>query len=106
MAAYDPKRPRPSTHDEEEPAPVEALLDPEPELAVEPEAAAEPEAVEVDLRVPSSNGSGPKVASEVPVAAAPEEGTANRAVVAAALGAAGLVALLVAILLRRRRRVD
>jgi LPXTG-motif cell wall-anchored protein len=37
------------------------------------------------------------------VAAAPEEGTANRAVIAA-LGAAGLVALVLALLLRRRRR--
>jgi LPXTG-motif cell wall-anchored protein len=44
------------------------------------------------------------VASEVPVAAAPEEGTANRAVLFAGLAGAGLVALLVAIVLRRRRR--
>ena len=38
MAAYDPKRPRPRA-DGEEPAPVEALLDPDP---AEPVAVAEP----------------------------------------------------------------
>lgn len=59
--------------------------------------------VEVDLRVVSSNGSEVRVGSDVPIAAAPEEGTANRAVVVA-VGVAGLVAVLLAILLRRRRR--
>jgi hypothetical protein len=62
--------------------------------------------VEVDLRDASPNGSGGRVGSEVPVAAAPEEGTANRAVVIAGLSAAGLLALVLAILLRRRRRTD
>lgn len=58
--------------------------------------------VEVDLRVVSPNGSEVRVGSDVPIAAAPEEGTANRAVVVA-VGVAGLVAVLLAILLRRRR---
>ena len=53
---------------------------------------------------PSSPGQVP--GSEVPVAAAPDEGTANRAVMIAALTAAGLLALVVAIVLLRRRRVD
>lgn len=64
------------------------------------------EPVEVDLRDASQNGSGARSGSEVPVAAAPEEGTANRAVLIAGLSAAGLVALVLAILLRRRRRTD
>jgi hypothetical protein len=99
MAGYDPKRPRPTAVDEaDEPAPVEALLAP-----VAPEAAAP----DVDLRDQRGSGVGERpgvVASEVPVAAAPEEGTANRAVLFAGLAGAGLVALLVAIVLRRRRR--
>lgn len=127
MAAYDPKRPRPSTGSSEEPAPVDALLDPSPSTgstqavridepppadgsgsAGEPESAGK-ETVEVDLRDPSSNGpTNPNhvVGPEVPVAAAPDEGTANRAVMIAALTAAGVFALIVAILLLRRRRVD
>lgn len=199
MAAYDPKRPRPAADTTDEPAPVEALLDPAPasdsdgagddsvsddivlvesvtdellvdeatgdvigerittddvvldagsgevlaaeetveQIVVDPvsgeievEASVtdlledrpgdatgatdghdtggedgdggEPD-VEVDLRVVSSNGSEVRVGSDVPIAAAPEEGTANRAVVVA-VGVAGLVAVLLAILLRRRRR--
>jgi hypothetical protein len=104
MAGYDPKRPRPTAVDEaDEPAPVEALLAP-----VAPEVAAPALAApEVDLRDQRGSGVGERpgvVASEVPVAAAPEEGTANRAVLFAGLAGAGLVALLVAIVLRRRRR--
>lgn len=99
MAGYDPKRPRPTAVDEaDEPAPVEALLAP---------AASEVATPEVDLRDQRGSGVGERpgvVASEVPVAAAPEEGTANRAVLFAGLAGAGLVALLVAIALRRRRR--
>jgi hypothetical protein len=64
------------------------------------------DALEVDLRDASPNGSAARFGSEVPVAPAPEEGTANRAVLIAGLGAAGLVALVLAILLRRRRRAD
>jgi hypothetical protein len=149
MPAYDPKRPRPQSGDAEEPAPVEALLDPEDlgpgegvdevvaEMVIEEVTVDEESgdvtvettvidevvtsdgvvmvsetiveelpgaALEVDLRDTGSNGSSPKPGSEVPVAAAPEEGTANRAVLIAGLSAAGLLAVVLAILLRRRRR--
>ena len=62
--------------------------------------------VEVDLRDASPNGSDGRVGSEVPVAPAPEEGTANRAVLLAGVGAAGLLAIVLGLLLRRRRRTD
>jgi hypothetical protein len=115
MAAYDPKRPRPSGGGSEEPAPVDALLDPSPgtgsteTVKVDDPAPADSEAIEVDLRDAASHGApSPEqvVGSDVPVAAAPDEGTANRAVMVAALTAAGLLALVVAVLLLRRRRVD
>jgi hypothetical protein len=153
--AYDPKRPRPRA-DADEPAPVEALLDPQevpvaseapedakvsdadptatdptaPEpTAPEPEptdtavtepAASEPTVIEPDeapgepdvaepaavlgRQVPgaSSNGSGTRSAPDVPVAPAPEEGTTNRAVLAAAIGGA-VLAVLVWLLWHRRR---
>lgn len=102
MASYDPKRPRPSAGETEEPAPVEALLSPGPETP-EP-ASADDAAVEVDLRVVASNGSAPKAARDVPVAPAPEQGTANRAILAAAAGSAVVLALVVVVLWRRRRR--
>lgn len=132
MAAYDPKRPRPSsTSDPDEPPPVDALLEPAPDTPA-PEAAADappaedagpgadapepdardPEQVdEVDLRTAAStsgNGSrpAPKRVTEVPIAPAPEEGTANRAVLIAALVSTTAVAVLVALLLRRRRHRD
>lgn len=102
MAGYDPKRPRPTTVDEaDEPAPVEALLAPAAPEAVAPE---------VDLRVQPVAGVAEvaerpaATASEVPVAAAPEEGTANRAVLFAGLAAVGVVGVFVALILRRRRR--
>ena len=75
MASYDPKRPRPGAGETEDPAPVEALLSPAPESPESPSAAE----VEVDLRVVASNGSSSRSAREVPVAPAPEQGTANRA---------------------------
>jgi hypothetical protein len=81
---------------------IDAVLDTEDDAGSE-EVADDAERVEVDLRVASPNGSSARVGSEVPVAAAPEEGTANRAVIAA-LGAAGLLTLILVILLRRRRR--
>lgn len=133
MAPYDPKRPRPSAGETEEPAPVEAMLSPEPvQLETAPPEPASPEPVsaepvspepvsaepvspgnsgtpdeaevEVDLRVVASNGSASKAPREVPVAPAPEQGTANRALLAAAAGSAAVLALVVAVLWRRRRR--
>jgi len=65
--------------------------------------------VEVDLRdspLAAATSANPRVGSEVPVAAAPDEGTANRAVLIAALSATGVVAVVAAILLLRRRRTD
>lgn len=69
----------------------------------------------VDLRAarpvstgPTANGSGPTGArpavSDVPIAPAPDEGTANRAVLAAGIVASAVLAVLVVLLLRRRRR--
>ncbi len=108
MPAYDPKRPRPSVGDADEVAPVEALLDagtPASEPMVEVhDAHRGPDPTEVDLRDASPNGSSVRQRSDVPVAAAPEEGTANRAMLFAGLGAAAVVALVVAVLARRRRR--
>jgi hypothetical protein len=112
MAAYDPKRPRPS-RPSDEPAPVEALLE-----AVEPDApAATPDAPEPTADADaesrstagSRNGSGPAArpspsAQEVPIAPAPEVGTTNRAVLYASLGVAALLtAVLIALRLRARR---
>lgn len=151
MSAYDPKRPRPQSNEAEEPAPVEALLEPDQadldeeadevlsetvieevtvddetgdvtvETTVIEEVVTEDgvmvvsetvieelpgAAVEVDLRDALPNGSSPRPGSEVPVAAAPDEGTANRAVLIAGLSAAAVLGVLLAILLRRRRRAD
>ncbi len=117
MASYDPKRPRPGAGEPEEPAPVEALLSPEPLQSSGPLESGEPsdqpalheergaDDVEVDLRTVVANGSGPRVARDVPVAPAPEQGTANRALLtAAAVAGAAALMLVVATLLRRRRR--
>jgi hypothetical protein len=126
MSGYDPKRPRPSAASEDDPPPVDALLEPvadeprtpdEPTPSPSPSAAGDapgderPEAdelsdarVEVDLRETSSNGSSARAGHEVPVAAAPEEGTTNRAVLVAAVSGVTLVVLVLAVLLRRRRR--
>jgi hypothetical protein len=127
MAGYDPKRPRP-TAASEDPPPVEALLEPPtsevpavvpsategqpegpgpsgsgdtPPRPSEPDAPSEP-AVEVDLREPSTNGSTGRAHHEVPVAPAPEEGTANRAVLVAALS--GVLALVAVLVVWRRHR--
>lgn len=126
MAKYDPQRPRPAI-DLDEPAPVDALLDDlaglddvaglddmesdglagddlagddtaGEEAVVEPTGALDMSGPDVfeDL-VPTITG-----VSDVPVAAPPQEGTANRAVLGAVavVAAAGAV---VAIFLRRRR---
>jgi len=107
MAAYDPKRPRPVV-DRDAPAPVEALIEPPapapaPEPVVVP--AAEPVVVPepvTELRAPARQDGG-SPGSDVPVAAAPEADTANRAVMLVMVSAAvaGVIALL--LLLRRRR---
>ena len=119
--AYDPKRPRPAAQSDE-PAPVDALLDASEtdEQAVVEEAVIEEltDASEtVDLTDPvvlggsppdaGSNGSttsrtAQRQAPEVPVAPAPETGTTNRAVLAAALGGTALVGFLVILWCRRR----
>jgi len=109
MTAYDPKRPRPS-RPADEPAPVEALLEPAP--STEPEDATEPAAAaESQTTAGSRNGSGPAArpavpAQEVPVAPAPEVGTTNRAVLYASIGVAALVTALLVVLRRRARRTD
>jgi hypothetical protein len=109
MPSYDPKRPRPSAATADDVAPIEAILDPTPaEVAtvdVEEEAPiGTPD--EVDLRVEPGPRSPASVqqtgGSEVPVAPAPEENTANRAVVAAVL--VGVAAILALIFVMRRRR--
>jgi len=82
---YDPKRPRLAALPSDA-APVDALLASvgahEPEPAPSSKTATKP-APATD----QSNGLKPQQASEVPVAAAPEEGTANRAVLLAVAGA-------------------
>ena len=108
MAGYDPKRPRPSTAAEDDPAPVEALLEPTEvveDVAEQPSADADvvDGAVEVDLREASTNGSS-RSTHEVPVAPAPEEGTANRAVLVAAFSGVALVVVVLGLWFRRRRR--
>ncbi len=144
MAAYDPKRPRPSASTPaDDPAPVEALLDPAPAdpapadptpapvepardepapaeaaspeagpLETEPEDEAAPAAetsaepaVTSGIALNGSSGAASRTPSDVPVAPAPQTGTANRAVVIAAAVSA-IVALLVVVLLARRRRQD
>ncbi|CAN5676017.1 hypothetical protein BH10ACT3_BH10ACT3_02060 [soil metagenome] len=129
--AYDPKRPRPASGSED-PPPVDALLGPtddatsdEPTGEIEAidvrdpgSPAPEPTAPEPTAPEPmapeaatldrphsgsGSNGYGPRTSPEVPVAPAPEEGTANRAVLAAVFGGSALFVLLL-VLWRRRRR--
>ncbi len=118
MPSYDPKRPRPSATADDI-APIEAILDPSATDATPPDAIddasdVEPiepieeveEVEEVDLRVGPGAGSPEPLlqagGSEVPIAPAPEENTANRAVLAAVLvGVAALVAVIVVV--RRRR---
>jgi len=122
MPSYDPKRPRPAAATAEDLAPIEAILDPTageprpPEVSepthdeVPPDDVDDVERVEdveeVDLRVdPGPDGPEPLLqagGSEVPVAPAPEENTANRAVVAAALVV--LAALVAVFIVVRRRR--
>lgn len=120
MSGYDPKRPRPSAAADDDPPPVDALLEPaadesgtpgEPPPSPSPSPSQDApgeeipdDAVEVDLRAASSNGSSARASHEVPVAPAPEEGTTNRAVLVAAVSGVTLVVLVLAVLLRRRRR--
>ena len=99
MAAYDPKRPRPAEL-RDDPAPVDALLEPTaPAPTPAPEVLPEPEPTVVAVPA-SANG------TEVPVAPAPEVGTANRAVLYAALGLGALVTVVLLVLRRRSRRGD
>lgn len=126
MADYDPKRPRPRA-DDDEPAPVEALIaadappvaqvgDPgssddsgaDADVADADEADADEAGPVVDLRPspgverhlhPVPNGS-----SEVPVADRPVEPTTNRAVALVALLGAVAVGVAVVVVVRRRRR--
>ena len=101
--AYDPKRPRPAASTSET-APVDALLasvgadETAPKVEDAPKVEAAPK---VDA---APSGPKPQQASEVPVAAAPEEGTANRAVLLAVAGASLAVAAVLIILSRSRRR--
>lgn len=96
MATYDPKRPRPA-QSEDEPAPVEALLEPQADTPpVTTNGSADP--ARSPQRVPAPH------VTEVPVAPAPEVGTTNRAVLYAALGVAGLLSALVVVLRLRSRR--
>ena len=99
MAAYDPKRPRPA-HSSDEPAPVDALL--EPAGAAEPAAATVPE--ESSSRNGSTRGRHGGSVQEVPVAPAPEVGTTNRAVLYASIGVAAVVAAVLVVLRIRSRR--
>lgn len=105
MAAYDPKRPRPAQLSDD-PAPVDALLEPTaPTSTPATERAADvpapdapPVVVTAGADRASANG------ADVPVAPAPEVGTANRAVLYAALGVGSLVAVVLVLLRRRARR--
>ena len=118
--AYDPKRPRPKASTGET-APVDELLaslgaaepvepaEPfEPAEHVEPVEPVEPAAEQVispaaePKKNPQTNALKAPQASEVPVAAAPEEGTANRAVLLAVAGASLAVAAVLIIWSRRR----
>jgi hypothetical protein len=113
MAAYDPKRPRPS-RPADEPAPVEALLEPAAPTAPTPTpttSAAPTSDAESRSTAGSRNGSGPAArptssSQEVPVAPAPEVGTTNRAVLYASLSVAALVATLLVVLRLRARRAE
>jgi LPXTG-motif cell wall-anchored protein len=102
MAGYDPKRPRPVV-DRDEPAPVEALIEPAgapPEVVVPPAPrVVEPAAPTV---VEPAERPFPPTLSDTPIAPAPPEGTANRAVMFVMAGAAA-VSLLALLVLRRRR---
>ena len=95
--AYDPKRPRPAASTSET-APVDALL---ASVGADETAPKVEDAPKVEA---APNGPKPQQASEVPVAAAPEEGTANRAVLLAVAGASLAVAAVLIILSRSRRR--
>ena len=116
--AYDPKRPRPKASTGET-APVDELLASlgaaEPVEPAEPVELAEPAVEPVEpaaeqvispaaepKKNPQTNALKAPQASEVPVAAAPEEGTANRAVLLAVAGASLAVAAVLIIWSRRR----
>ncbi|MEI7888034.1 MAG: hypothetical protein WCJ04_11625 [Actinomycetes bacterium] len=118
--AYDPKRPRPAASPNET-APVDALLaslgadepapkaEPAPQVEAPKKATPKAESAKAEsaqAAVQSNglkpNGLKPQQASEVPVAAAPEEGTANRAVLLAVAGATLAVAAVLITWTRRR----
>lgn len=101
MAKYDPKRPRPMVGDDQA-APVEALIEAVsagPEI-VEDRAGAAADPVETGQEMGESSNQ-PHI-SDVPVIPPPEEGTANRAVLAA-IGTGFVIALVLAVLLRIKR---
>ena len=114
MAGYDPKRPRPSAP-ADEPAPVEALMDPaepaEPPDATEPAEAtgrAEPSGREPTAPAPgpsTRHGSGPNAPSANgpgPISSVPattRSGLPTGVIVASVVG----VVLILVLLLRRRR---
>ncbi|MCB1256014.1 MAG: hypothetical protein KDB26_02865 [Microthrixaceae bacterium] len=109
MAKYDPQRPRRVASGEQS-AQVDALLDPVDEVEVieitEAHVADEPVVVEpvVNEPVVVDEALVAAIASEsdVPVAPPPREGTANRAVLGAAL--AVIVAAVIGYLVSRRHR--
>ncbi len=127
MAKYDPKRPRPTLGDDD-PAPVDTLIDVAPDdvepVAVEdqqvhpevqddtqadagqatkPSAESSAESSTESTAESTADGSDPHV-SDVPVIPPPVEGTANRAVLAAvSTGVTLIVAIAVILRLRRRR---
>lgn len=73
MAGYDPKRPRPAA-DGDEPAPVEALLDPEATPLEEAAPASGPEAApEPEVSPASDPAAAADPVTEAPVDAAPDD---------------------------------
>lgn len=118
MAAYDPKRPRPAQLSDG-PAPVDALIDapdtaPDAESDTTSDTTSDTEATSVPPAEPRvidppepvvvhspTRGGAP---AEVPVAPAPEVGTANRAVLYASIGVAAALAVIAVVLRLRSRR--
>lgn len=107
MAEYDPKRPRPVARDGDV-AQVDALLGPSTATSTDdrpsgsrveddsvPDGDPKPNAAEVPAAPPPSG-------SDVPVVAAPVEGTVNRAVLGAVVVA--LITIVTTIVIVRRRR--
>ncbi len=115
-ALLDPAQPDPPDPDAPEPDPTALDAGPAGSAAADdevPEITPLADVAEVDLREPTAPVVGRAATlgsatteSPVPVAPAPEEGTANRAVLVVGAVVAGVLVAVLAVLLGRRRRRD